>query len=109
MEKGTSCTFVFLMLMITVQSLAQTKEITKTFTIEGSVVINPENIQPDNCYFGSGDGSIEVTVSGGQAPYTYEWFDNGGTPLSTDEILTGLLQGDYSLTVTDQLGCFCFG
>jgi gliding motility-associated-like protein len=105
MEKGTSCTFAFLMLMITVQSLAQTKEITKTFTVEGSVVITPENIQPDNCYFGSGDGFIEVSVSGGQAPYTYEWFDNGGTPLSTDEILTDLLQGDYSLTVTDQLGC----
>ena len=50
---------------------------------------------------GVNDGSISSSVSGGTAPYTYNW-SNGTTDVPT---LTNLLAGDYSLTVTDANGC----
>ena len=52
-----------------------------------------------SCY-GGNDGSLSVTVSGGTAPYYYNW-SNGGTGNS----ISGLSMGAYSLTVTDANGC----
>ena len=46
------------------------------------------------------DGSIDVTVSGGTTPYTYDWGAAG-----TTEDVTNLVAGDYNLTVTDVNGC----
>src|SRR4030095_3697679 len=48
-----------------------------------------------NCYGGS-DGSAQLGVVGGTAPYTYLW-SNG----TTTQNLTGLVAGTYSVTVTD--------
>ncbi len=49
---------------------------------------------------GESNGSVEVTVSGGSLPYSYEW-SNGAT---TEEV-TGLAAGTYTVTVTDFNGC----
>ncbi|MBW8050471.1 MAG: T9SS type A sorting domain-containing protein [Cytophagales bacterium] len=49
---------------------------------------------------GGSDGSIAVSVSGGTAPFTYQW-SNG----STGQVITGLVAGPYELTVTDSTGC----
>ncbi|MBK7128348.1 MAG: SprB repeat-containing protein [Crocinitomicaceae bacterium] len=46
------------------------------------------------------DGSIEVNVSGGTAPYLYYW-NNG----STNQNLFNLTEGEYTLEITDQNGC----
>ena len=46
------------------------------------------------------DGSIDLTVSGGEAPYLFEW-SNG----STDEDVSGLGPGEYTVTVTDANNC----
>ncbi len=48
------------------------------------------------------DGSGTVTPSGGTAPYTYLWDDPN---TQTNSMATGLLAGNYSITVTDSMGC----
>lgn len=50
---------------------------------------------------GAGDGAVDLTVSGGFAPYTFSW--NGGA-FSTED-LTGVTAGDYTVVVTDSSGC----
>ncbi len=46
------------------------------------------------------DGAIDITVTGGVAPYTFDWGVNGVT-----EDLTGLEGGQYTVQVTDANGC----
>jgi len=46
------------------------------------------------------DGAITVAVSGGVAPYTYEW-ENG----SRDKDRANLCAGKYTLTITDANNC----
>ena len=50
------------------------------------------------------DGSIDLTATGGAAPYTYSW-SNG----ATTEDLTSLSAGSYTGTVTDTNGCIAVG
>lgn len=50
------------------------------------------------------DGSIQSTVTGGLPPYIFVWTGPNGF-LSSDQNLSGLAPGNYSVTVTDQSGC----
>ncbi|MEX1003118.1 MAG: T9SS type A sorting domain-containing protein [Crocinitomicaceae bacterium] len=47
------------------------------------------------------EGAIYTTVSGGSPPYTYQW----NYPGQTSPNLEGVPPGDYSVTVTDAIGC----
>ncbi|NUY79666.1 gliding motility-associated C-terminal domain-containing protein [Flavobacterium sp. MAH-1] len=51
------------------------------------------------CY-GANDANLTVNLSGGVAPYTFTW-SNMATILNQ----TNLAAGDYTITVTDALGC----
>ncbi len=49
--------------------------------------------------YGGADGSVDLLINGGGAPYTFQW-SNG----DTSEDIAGLTAGDYSVTVTDVIG-----
>lgn len=69
----------------------------------------PIGIQRDsfsvvNC-FGGADGSIYVSVNGGTMPYTFEWFDEEGDVVWSQEDFRFATAGTYELVVTDINGC----
>ncbi len=66
------------------------------------------DIQDVTCHGGL-DGQLDMTISGGIAPFTVDW-DNDGTGDNDDtQDLTGLEAGSYSVTVTDALACTATG
>ncbi len=52
--------------------------------------------------FGGANGTATATVTGGTAPYSYSW---NTTPVQTTAMATGLISGNYRVTVTDAKGC----
>jgi gliding motility-associated-like protein len=50
---------------------------------------------------GDTDGALEISVTGGIAPYTYAWTPNVGS----GNTLTNIAAGSYDVTVTDDAGC----
>jgi gliding motility-associated-like protein len=59
------------------------------------------NGQDISC-FGFSDGSADVTVSGGTAPFVYSW---NTSPAQNTAIATGLSAGTYIVNVSDVNGC----
>lgn len=55
--------------------------------------------------FGYSDGAIDITVSGGEAPYTYVWSRMGGGFSASTEDLINIPAGTYSVTITDANDC----
>ena len=79
---------------VTLCSEVQTISITKL--INDLILVS--GFTPPLCP-GSNDATAIVTPSGGKAPYKYLWNN-----LQTDSIVTGLIAGVYSVTVTDANG-----
>ncbi len=78
-------------------------------TAKGDAVVSePAAIQlttvggDPSCYDGK-DGTAEVAVLGGTAPYSYLWSMG-----QTTAKITGMPAGTYTVTVTDALGCTKF-
>lgn len=72
----------------------QTLNITEPTAIAGNI-----STSAANC--GNADGSATVTVSGGQAPYTYTWSPTGGNAA----ISTGIPNGSYTCSILDVNNC----
>jgi hypothetical protein len=74
-----------------------TKVITFIITEPPALALNVAITLPDEA---------TALPSGGTAPYTYEWKDNGGVPIGqTTQTATGLASGTYQVEVTDANGC----
>lgn len=69
------------------------------FTVSANaddLTVNVTNTQP-----GLSTGAIDLTVSGGTAPYTYSWAGPNGVN-ATSEDISNLAIGTYTVTVTDK-------
>jgi subtilisin-like proprotein convertase family protein len=74
---------------------------TSSFTVSnnsGTLAVTSAAIGDETC--GNNNGSIDLTISGGTAPYSYSW-SNGGTV----QDIQGLAAGNFTVTVTDNSGC----
>lgn len=65
------------------------------------LAIDEVNFEDVNCA-GDTDGSIEISVSGGAGTITFVWSD---VTIGNTGQANGLGAGNYSVTVTDNLGC----
>lgn len=71
-----------------------------TYTLRDNNTLKiTSTVKPTTC-LDDHSGAVDVTVTGGTAPYTYLWAHG-----ATSEDLTGLGSGIYRLTVTDASGC----
>lgn len=69
-----------------------------------SIAIIIGEAEPVSCY-GSATGILQADVSGGVAPYAYDW--NPG--LQDQPQMLYIPAGDYSVSITDNLGCIQTG
>lgn len=87
---------------ITADGCPSSSQITITQNVPFSIDLNsPIKFDDFNVSAqGATDGSIDLTISGGVGPFAYSW-SNG----STNEDLSNLAGGTYTVTVTDAEGC----
>jgi Calx-beta domain/SprB repeat/CHU_C Type IX secretion signal domain len=75
----------------------------------GSLLVTTSNLglsgvpQPPQCA-GNSNGSINTTVTGGSAPYTYTWSGPTTIPNNTADPIN-LVGGTYTVMVSDAAGC----
>ncbi|MEE1898540.1 SprB repeat-containing protein, partial [Flavobacterium rakeshii] len=73
---------------------------TATFTVTVTGTTGTISSQTNVSCNGNADGTATIDVTGGIAPYTYLWSDS-----QTNATATGLAAADYTVTVTDAVGC----
>lgn len=74
---------------------------TESFTISNNsngFAVSSATVSDEMC--GNSNGAIDITVTGGSAPYSYSW-SNG----STSQDIQGLAEGTYTVTITSASGC----
>jgi hypothetical protein len=72
---------------------------TTSYTITQPSALNATGTSNDASN-GNSNGSIDLTISGGTAPYTFLWSNT-----STAEDQNNLAAGNYSVTISDANGC----
>tara|TARA_R110002012_G_scaffold6480_7_gene29956 strand:- start:15123 stop:24740 length:9618 start_codon:yes stop_codon:yes gene_type:complete len=80
--------------------------LTETFTIEEPEPYGLNNIMVTTPSSTNNDGTVSLNVFGGTAPFTFDWVDESGnavtsTTANSTNSISGLAEGDYTLTVTD--------
>ena len=74
---------------------------TATYTIEEPTLLTASNVKTDILCYGGNNGTIDVTVSGGTQPYSYNWVNS----YNNSQDRNNLYAGTYSLNITDAQGC----
>jgi hypothetical protein len=85
---------------VEIQDKFSTKKTSVAYTLTQPVTmqLTPGSVAA-SC-FSTANGSVSVAVTGGVAPYRYEWSTGATTPS-----VTGLPGGNYVVVVKDTLGC----
>ncbi|MBC8046354.1 MAG: gliding motility-associated C-terminal domain-containing protein [Fimbriimonadaceae bacterium] len=65
------------------------------------LILSTDDLVNTTC-FGYPDGEVSIVATGGTAPYSYSL--NGDAPQVSNDY-NGLVAGDYTVTVTDAIGC----
>ncbi|MBD3750278.1 MAG: tandem-95 repeat protein [Sphingobacteriales bacterium] len=78
---------------------------TANFSITEPSVLSLSATHVDNSCGNTAIGSIDLSVSGGTAPYSYSWTKDGSAYAGNQQDLTNLPPGTYQVTVTDDNGC----
>ncbi|SDT10205.1 SprB repeat-containing protein [Winogradskyella sediminis] len=73
---------------------------TTSVTVSQPAAISASGVATHVSCNGGSNGTVDLTVVGGTAPYTYAWSNT-----ATTEDMVGLISGTYSVTVTDANGC----
>ena len=75
---------------------------TESFTINEPNVLAASAVEnsPVVCN-GENNGSATVTVTGGNAPYSYAWDNSASTSATANDLVAGL----HTITITDNKGC----
>ena len=79
------------------------------FIIESHMVTEPDillittDVEKNISCFDGNDGAIEVSISGGTAPYTYHWTGDG--IIQGNQNQAGLKAGTYELEIIDDQQC----
>lgn len=73
-----------------------------SFTITNPCSNLTVNLSTTDCTPGNCDGTVQMTISGGSAPYTYNWSNGAGMTVQNQ---TNLCAGTYSVVCTDMNGC----
>lgn len=80
------------------------QEVTEPSVLEIELVASDYNGFNVSCFSSNGmpgdDGAIEAFLTGGVPPYSYEWSDG-----QTNQLAENLSHEEYTLTVTDDVGC----
>jgi gliding motility-associated-like protein len=80
-----------------------TLTITEPLAISSSALLSDFNGFNVGC-FESSDGSIDLTVVGGNVNYQYLWTNNDGFSAASEDI-SSLFAGEYYVNITDTNGC----
>jgi len=84
-------------------SLDCRSDVTISLTAPPAISIQYDSITDNPC-LDSGDGGIYISISGGDAPFTYSW-SGPASFTSSEKDIEGLAKGTYSLVVADSNGC----
>ncbi len=63
-------------------------------------------VTPPSC-FGYDDGSIQLVIANGQAPFLFDWNDGNG--FTSDNTMTGIVEATFFVDVMDANGCMGTG
>ncbi len=89
---------------------ANTCTVTSTATVSDEGGPDIFNVTVQNATCAAANGAIIIEVSGGTLPYIYNWEDtnNPGVSIGTSDVVTDLAEGEYTVVVTDAVGCSTF-
>ncbi|MCB9284927.1 MAG: gliding motility-associated C-terminal domain-containing protein [Lewinellaceae bacterium] len=87
---------------VTVSSCGTTAS--QSFTVGSFPAINVTPTIVDVACFGESSGAIFLTVQG-SGPFSYSWSGPGTITNPTSQNITGLIAGDYTVTITDGNSC----
>ncbi len=78
--------------------------------VDNVVVTQPALLTASNTFInvscnGGSDGAIDLTVAGGTPTYSYEWTNNNGVIVSTNQDLTNIEAQIYTVVITDFNNC----